>query len=93
MEMYSKVWQANVQMKSDIYAAKMVTLKDAGDQDAGPARTRRSLHPMFYHQLPPDLHLEVIHSFSVVGALGLPTGWGTWHKLAWPRESPTLVSA
>ena len=67
LEMYSNVWQANVQMKRDIYGANMVTLKDVGDQDAGPALDKEELQPACYHQLPPDLHLEVIHSFKVVG--------------------------
>ena len=35
LEMYSKVWQANVQMKRDIYGARMMTLKDVGEPDAG----------------------------------------------------------
>ena len=58
-------------MKRDIYGANMVTLKDVGDRDAGPTLDNDELQPVFYHQLPPGLHLEVIHSFSVVGALGL----------------------
>ena len=81
MELYSKEWQANVQMNRDIYGANMATLKDVGDQDAGPALGKEELQPAFYHQLPPDLHLEVIHSFNVVGALDMATGWGSWHKL------------
>ena len=33
LEMHNKVWQATVQMKRGIYGARMVTLKDVGDQD------------------------------------------------------------
>ena len=54
LEMYSHVWQANVQMKRDIYGTKMVTFKDVGDQDAGPAPDKEELQPALYHQLPPD---------------------------------------
>ena len=36
LEMHSKVWQANVQMQREIYGARMVALKDVGDQVAGP---------------------------------------------------------
>ena len=68
--MYSNVWQANVQMKRDIYGTKMVTLKDVGDQDAGPTPDKEELQPVFYHPLPPDLHLEVIRSFNVIGVFG-----------------------
>ncbi len=68
-------------MKRDISGANMVTLKDAGDQDAGPAPDKEELQPAFYHQLPPDLHLEVIHYFNVVGLLDLAVGGGSWHKL------------
>ena len=48
LEMYSKVWQANVQMKRDIYGANMVTLKDVYDQDAGPSPDKE-LQPVFYY--------------------------------------------
>ncbi|MFM7987207.1 MAG: hypothetical protein ACKPKO_48635, partial [Candidatus Fonsibacter sp.] len=65
--MYSKAWQANVQMKRDIYGANMVTLKDVGDQDVGPAPDKEELRPVFYYQMPLDLHLEFIHYFNVVG--------------------------
>ena len=82
LEMYSKVWQANVQMKRDIYGARLVTLKIVSDQDAGPAPDKDELRPVFYHQLPPGLHLEVIHSLNVVGVLGLTVGGGRWHRLA-----------
>ena len=51
-EMYSIVWQANVQMKRDIVGANMVTFKDVGHQDAGPAPDKEELQPAFYHQLP-----------------------------------------
>ena len=37
LELYNKVWPANVQMKRDIYGATMVTLEDVGDKDAVPA--------------------------------------------------------
>ena len=46
LQMYSKVWQANVQMKRDIYGARMVALKDVGDQDAGPAPRTDELQPV-----------------------------------------------
>ena len=65
--MYSKVWQAKVQMKRDIYGANMVTLQDVGDQDAGPAPDKEELHPAIYRQSPPGLHREANHSFNVVG--------------------------
>jgi hypothetical protein len=83
LEMYSNVWQANAQMKRDIYGTNMVTLKDVGDQDAGPAPDKQELQPVLYHQLPPGLHLEAIHSFNVVGAFGLDS-WirGSWRNLA-----------
>ena len=58
-------------MTRDIHGANMVALKDVGDQDAGSTPEKEELQPVFYHQLPPGLHLEVIHSFNVVGALGL----------------------
>ena len=82
LESYSKVWQANLEVKRDIYGARMVTLKDVGDQDAGTAPDKNEVQPVFYHQLPPELHLEVIHSYNVVGVLDLTTGGGSWHKLA-----------
>ena len=72
--MNSNVWQANVQMKRDIYGANMVTLKDVADQDAGPAPDKEELQPTFYHQWPPGLHLEDIHPFKVVGVLDLTVG-------------------
>ena len=71
LEMYINARQANIQMKRDNYGTNMVTLKDVGDQDAGPAPDKEELQPAFYHQLPPGLHLEVIHSFNVVGSLDL----------------------
>ena len=76
------MWQANVQMKRDIYGTKMVALKDVGDQDAGPAPDKEELQPAFYHCLPPDLHLEVLLYFNVVGVLDLTVGGGSWHRLA-----------
>ena len=81
LESYSKVWQANLEMKRHIYGARMVTLKDVGDQDAGTAPDKNEVQPVFYHQLPPELHLEVIHSYNVVGVLDLTSGGGSWHKL------------
>jgi len=71
MEMYNNVRQDYVQMKRDVYRAKMVTLRDVGDQDASPAPDKEELQPVYYHQLPPDIHLEVIHYFNVVGVLDL----------------------
>ena len=47
LELYSQVWQANVQMKRDIYGANMVTWKDVGDQGAGPAPDNEVLQPAF----------------------------------------------
>ena len=76
LEMYNHVWQVNVQMKHDIYSTNMVTLKDVDDQDAGPTPDNAGLQPMFYHQLPPGLHLEVILSFNVVVVLGLDNWMG-----------------
>ena len=76
MESYSKVWQANPEMKRHIYEARMVTLKDVGDQDAGTAPDKNEEQPVFYHQLSPELHLEVIHSYNVVGVLDLTVGGG-----------------
>ena len=46
-EMYSEVWQANVQMKRGIYGTKLVTLKEFGDQDAAPAPGKEELQPVF----------------------------------------------
>ena len=88
LEMYNKVWQANVQMKRDIYGANMVTLKDVGDQDAGPAPDNDELQPVFYHQLPTDLYLEVIHSFNVVGVFGLDSWRGTVGTSLLDQENP-----
>ena len=88
LESYSEVWQANLQMKRDIYGARMVTLKDVGDQDAGPAPDKDELQPVFYHQLPPGLHLEVIHSFNVVGVLDLTAGWGQLAQACLTKRMP-----
>ncbi|MFM7981350.1 MAG: hypothetical protein ACKPKO_18740, partial [Candidatus Fonsibacter sp.] len=71
LELYSKVWQVIVQMKRDIYGARLVTAKDVGDQDAGPPPDKGELQPAVYHQWPPDSHLEVIHYFNMVGVFGL----------------------
>ncbi|MFM7986832.1 MAG: hypothetical protein ACKPKO_46715, partial [Candidatus Fonsibacter sp.] len=76
MEMYNKVWQADVQTNRDIYGAKVVTLNDVGDQDASPTPDKDALQPVFHHQLPTDLYLEVIHSFNVAGVLDLTDGVG-----------------
>ena len=46
LESYSKVWQANLQMKRDIYGARMVTLKDVGDQDAGTVPDINEVQPV-----------------------------------------------
>ena len=92
LESYSKVWQANLEMKRHIYGARMVTLKDVGDQDAGTAPDKNQVQPMCYHQLPPELHLEDIHSYNVVGVLDLTAERGSWRQIAGPRISPTLVS-
>ncbi|MFM7984182.1 MAG: hypothetical protein ACKPKO_33155, partial [Candidatus Fonsibacter sp.] len=70
----------------------MVTLEDVDDQDAGPAPDNDELQPVFYHQLPTDLYLQLIHSFNGVGVLELTVGGDSWHKLVWPRESLTIVS-
>jgi hypothetical protein len=67
-------WQANVHMKRGVYGTNMATLKDVVDQDAGPAPDKEELQPVLYHQLPPDLHLEVIHYFNVAGVLDLKVG-------------------
>lgn len=90
LEMYSKVWQAEVQKKRDIYGARMVTLKDSGDQDAGPAPNKEDLQPVFYHQLPPDYHIEVIHSFNVVGVLDLTAGGGQLAQACLTKRIPYL---
>ncbi|MFM7984225.1 MAG: hypothetical protein ACKPKO_33375, partial [Candidatus Fonsibacter sp.] len=81
LEMYSKVWQARVQTKRDIYGANTVTLKYVGDQYAYQPRKHDELQPVFYHQLPTELYLEVIHSVNVVGVLVLTVGGDSWHKL------------
>ncbi|MFM7987896.1 MAG: hypothetical protein ACKPKO_52145, partial [Candidatus Fonsibacter sp.] len=51
-EMYNKVWQANVHMKSDIYGANMASLNDVGDQDAGPAPDNFELYTVFITSCP-----------------------------------------
>ena len=80
---------SNVQMKRDIYGTKMVTLKYVGDQDAGPAPDKEESQPAFYHQLPPDLHLEVIHSGNAVGALDLTVG-GEFGASLFDQSNPLL---
>ena len=63
----------------------MVILKDAGDQDAGPAPDKEELQPAFYHKLPPDLHFEVIYS-----ALGLTIGGGNFAQACLANKTPYL---
>ena len=77
-------------MKSDIYGAHLVTLKDVGDQDAGPVPDKEELQPVFHHQLPPNLHLEVIHSFNVVGAFGLDSWRGQLAQACLTKRIPYL---
>ena len=88
--MYSKVWQASGQMQRDIYGARMVTLKDVGDQDAGPAPDKDELQPVFYHQLPPGLHLDVSHSLNVVGVFGLDSWRGQLAQACLTKRIPYL---
>ena len=45
---------------------------------------------MFYHNLPPDLHLEVIHSFNVVGVLDLTVGRGQLAQACLTKRIPYL---
>ena len=90
LESYSKVWQANLEMKRHIYGARMVTLKDVGDQDAGAAPDKNAAQPVFYHQLPPELHLEVIHSYNVVGVLDLTAGGGQLAQACLTKRIPYL---
>ena len=95
LEMYHQVWQADVQKKRDIYGARMVAVSE-GDAIANVAATpppstgKGELEPVFYHQLPPDYYLEVIHSFNVVGVLGLSVGAGQVAKACLTRRIPYL---
>ena len=90
LESYSKVWQANLEMQRHIYGTRMVTLKDVGDQGAGAVPDKNEAQPAFYHQLPPELHLEVIHSYNVVGVLDLTAGGGQLAQSCLTKRIPYL---
>ena len=82
LEMYSKVWQANVQMKRDVYGARMVTLKDVVTKMQAQPPTRMRCNQCLVTSCPRS-------STSKSSAL---TMWlvfwtwhlegGNWHKLA-----------
>ena len=83
LENYSKVWQA------DIYGARMVQAKDGPDDAAGPAAPKQDdTQPVFFHQLPQEYYLEVIHSYNVVGVLDLASGGGSVAQACLTRRIP-----
>lgn len=76
LENHSKVWQAEFGKKRDIYGPRMIQLKDSAEDAADPAPKQEDMQPVFYHQLPSEYYLEIIHSYSVVGILDLACGGG-----------------
>ena len=88
LEPYSKVWQAEVQKKRDIYGARMFTTKD-DDKDTEPPN-KDDLQPVFFHQLPVDYYLELIHSYNVVGILDLAAGGGHAAQACLTKRIPYL---
>ena len=93
LESYSKVWQANLQMKRDIYGARMVTLKDVGDQDAGTAPDKNEVHPMFLSPVAPGAPPRGHPLLQCGWCFGLDSWRGAVGTgLLDQRESPTLVS-
>ncbi|MFM7980807.1 MAG: hypothetical protein ACKPKO_15955, partial [Candidatus Fonsibacter sp.] len=76
--------------KRNIYTTNVVTLKDVGPQDAGPAPENDELQPVIYHQLPTELDLKVINSFNVVGVLDLATGGGQFAQTCLTKRIPYL---
>ena len=52
--------------------------------------TRTSCGQVFYHPLPPGLHLEVIQSFNVVGVLALTVGGGQLAQACLTKRIPYL---
>ena len=89
LETYSKVWQADLQKKRDIYGARMVQAKDGPDDAAGLAAPKQDdTQPVFFHQLPQEYYLEVIHSYNVVGVLDLASGGGSVAQACLTRRIP-----
>ena len=88
LEPYNKVWQAEVQKKRDIYGARMLISKE-DDKDAEPTK-KDDLQPVFFHQLPVDYYLELIHSYNVVGMLDLAAGGGHAAQACLTKRIPYL---
>jgi len=88
LEPYSKVWQAEVQKKRDIYGARMLTTKDE-DKDTEPP-SKDELQPVFFNQLPVDYYMELIHSYNVVGMLDLAAGGGHAAQACLTKRIPYL---
>jgi hypothetical protein len=89
LEPYSKVWQAEVQKKRDIYGPqRMLTPKDDSKDTETPKKD--DLQPVFFHQLPVDYYLELIHSFNVVGMLDLAAGGGHAAQACLTKRIPYL---
>ena len=88
LEPYNKVWQAEVQKKRDIYGARMLISKE-DDKDTEPPK-KDDLQPVFFHQLPVDYYLELIHSYNVVGMLDLAAGGGHAAQACLTKRIPYL---
>ena len=55
------------QMKCDIYGGQYGDVKRMSvTKMQAQSRTKEELQPVFYHQVPPGLHLEATHSFNAV---------------------------
>ena len=90
LENYGKVWQAENQKKRDIYGARMIQLKDGGDEAAGPLPKQDDLQPVFFHALPAEYYLECIHSYSLVGILDLSCGGGQVAQACLTKRIPYM---
>ena len=90
LEMYHQVWQAELQKKREIYGDRMVAASEPDTSEPNIPTSKIDLQPVFYHQLPPDYYLEVIHSFNVVGVLDLSAGGGQVAQACLTRRIPYL---
>ena len=78
-----------MQKKRDIYGARLVQPKDGPDDAAGLVAPKQDdTQPVFFHQLPQEYYLEVIHPYDVVGVLDLASGGGSVAQACLTRRIP-----